>query len=319
MMKKNHLSWIFLLLSSFLLIQCARYPAIPELKGDRPRVSEETIEEQQASAGMREALAALKQEKPGDYVIGIKDIVKIDVWEQPEMGRTAEVSQDGTINLAIIGTVMAKGKSLAALEKEITERLAGRYLINPQVTLQVVEYRSKYVSVLGEVGGKGGQGVGKYPLRGRTTLLEVLTEAGFSEDAGSECVVIRPKTGNPSGGNAGKPSQDGGKVIRIDIPELMKGDMLQNIEILDGDTIYIPAAQHYYVLGEVERPGKYRFQKGTTVLKAIATAEGLTEKAASMKRVKVLREENGQRRRISVNPTDLVKPEDTLIVPASFF
>ncbi|MBM3708668.1 MAG: hypothetical protein FJW69_10110 [Actinobacteria bacterium] len=132
-------------------------------------------------------------------------------------------------------------------------------------------------------------------------------------------MVIRPKTGNPSGGNAGKPSQDGGKVIRIDIPELMKGDMLQNIEILDGDTIYIPAAQHYYVLGEVERPGKYRFQKGTTVLKAIATAEGLTEKAASMKRVKVLREENGQRRRISVNPTDLVKPEDTLIVPASFF
>jgi len=69
----------------------------------------------------------------------------------------------------------------------------------------------------------------------------------------------------------------------------------------------------------VEKPGNYKFQQGTTVLKAIATAGGLTEKAASMKRVKVLREESGQKRRIAVNPTDLLKPEDTVIVPQSFF
>jgi len=318
-MSRTHLSMIALLLASFLLTQCARYPAIPELEGDRPSANPETIEEQQAAARMRELLIALKQEEPGDYIIGIKDVLKIDVWEQPELDRAAEVSQDGTVNLPIIGSVTAEGRSVAELEKEITGRLTGRYLVNPQVTVQVAEYRSKYVSVLGEVGGKGGKGVGKYPLRGRTTLLEVLTEAGFSDDAGSECVVIRPRKAPLSGGDAGAPSPDGGEVIRIDIPELMKGDLLQNIVIQDGDTIYIPAAQHYYVIGEVERPGKYTYQRGTTVLKAVATAEGLTEKAASIKRVKILREENGQRRRISVNPTDLVKPEDTLIVPASFF
>jgi polysaccharide export outer membrane protein len=318
-MKKIYVSLVVPALFSCFLWQCARYPAIPEMKGDRPTINQETIEEQQAAARMREVLVSLKQEKPKDYVIGIKDILKIDVWEQPELTRTTEVSQDGTINLPIIGTVVASGKSMAVLEREITERLAGRYLINPQVTLQVVEYKSKYVSVLGEVGGKGGKGVGKYPLRERTTLLEILTEAGFSDDAGSECVVIRPTRNISPVGEAGKRSKTGGETIHIDIPELMKGDQLQNIEIQDGDTIYIPKAQHYYVIGEVEKPGEYKFQKGITVLKAIATAEGLTEKAASLKRVKILREENDQKRRISVNPTDLVKPEDTLIVPASFF
>lgn len=303
---------------SCFLVQCARYPAIPELRGDRPVAIQKSIEEQQLEARMREVLVSLKQEKPRDYVIGIRDVLRVDVWEQPELTRTAEVSQDGTINLPLVGNLTASGRTVADLEREITERLAGRYLVNPQVTLQVVEYRSKYVSVLGEVGGRGGKGVGKYPLRGRTTLLEILTEAGLGEEAGSECVVIRPRQ-EPRTGEEGATASDGGEVIRIDLPELMRGDLLQNIELQDGDAIFIPKAQHYYVIGEVDKPGRYKFEKGTTVLKAVATAGGLTEKAASMKRVKILREEDGQKRRVSVNPTDLVKPEDTLIVPASFF
>ena len=149
-------------------------------------------------------------------------------------------------------------------------------------------------------------------------MLEILTEAGLSENAGTDCVVIRPRR-QPLDREAGEMSMDEGEVIRIDLPELMRGDMLQNIELMDGDAIFIPKAQHYYVIGEVETPGRYRYEKGTTVLKAVATAGGLTEKAASMKRIKILREEDGQKRRVSVNPTDLVKPEDTLIVPASFF
>jgi len=316
----NRISVLFVVpfLLSCFLVQCARYPAIPELKGDRPAAIEKSVEERQLDARMREVLVSLQRDKPKDYVIGITDVLRVEVWEQPELTRTAEVSQDGTINLPLVGNVIAAGKSVAVLEKEITEKLAGRYLINPQVTLQVVEYRSKYVSVLGEVGGRGGKGVGKYPLRGRTSLLEILTEAGLGEEAGAECVVIRPKQKTPAG-DTGESSEDGGEVIRIDIPELMRGDLLQNIELQDGDAIFIPKAQHYYVIGEVNKPDRYKYEKGTTVLKAVATAGGLTEKAASMKRVKILREESGQKRRISVNPTDLVKPEDTLIVPASFF
>ena len=97
------------------------------------------------------------------------------------------------------------------------------------------------------------QGVGIYPLWGRTTLLEILTEAGLSENAGTDCVVIRPRR-QPLDREAGEMSMDEGEVIRIDLPELMRGDMLQNIELMDGDAIFIPKAQHYYVIGEGGAP-----------------------------------------------------------------
>lgn len=306
------------ILFSLLLLDCARYPAIPELQGDRPSEIQRNVEEQKREADIRELVLAMKKSEPGDYIIGKKDILKVEVWGERDLTREVEVSQDGTISLPLIGKVPADGKTVSQVQEMVTDRLNGPYFIDPQVTVTVVKYQSKTVSVLGEVGGKGGKGSGRYPLRGRTTLLEILTEAGLSDQGSDECIVIRPK--KEGGTEAGDKDLKGvGTVIRISLPDLMKGDLLQNIELQDGDTIYLPKAEHYYVFGQVHNPGKYKYRQGTTVLKAISTAGGVTEKAASVKKVRILREEGGKKQRISVNPTDLVKPEDTVIVPESFF
>lgn len=298
---------------------CARYPSMPELKEGVPVETQKTGEDAQLEARMRDLLLNLKRSEPGDYVIGVKDVLEIEVWQQPEMTQKVTVSQDGTITLPLIGAVKADGKSVSALQQEITERLSGRFLINPQVTVRVEQFNSKSVYLLGQVGGQGGKGVGRYPLRYRTTLLEILTEAGLSDEAGTQCIVVRPVNNRQKDHPTLPDDPNAREVITIDLTDLMKGDLLQNIELQDGDTVYVPKAQHYYVFGQVKNPGKFKYEKDTTVLKAITTAGSLTEKAASMKHVKILREEGGKRVKISVKPTDLVKPEDTIIVPESLF
>ena len=76
--------------------------------------------------------------------------------------------------------------------------------------------------------------------------------------------------------------------------------------------------RYFYVFGEVENPGKYEFEKGTTVLKAITTAGGVTD-IASINRTKVVREEDGMRKKLKVKMNDPVFPEDIIMVPESFF
>ena len=72
------------------------------------------------------------------------------------------------------------------------------------------------------------------------------------------------------------------------------------------------------MFGEVKNPGRYILEKGTTILKAITTAGGVTEKAA-INKTKVVREIGGRKVEISVKMTDPVKPEDVIMVPESFF
>ena len=83
-------------------------------------------------------------------------------------------------------------------------------------------------------------------------------------------------------------------------------------------TVNEPKVKYFYVFGEVKTPGKYEWDRSVTVLKAIATAGGLTEKAA-VRKTKVVREQEGGQVRVKVRITDPVLPGDTIVVPESFF
>jgi len=254
-----------------------------------------------------------------DYVIGPKDILKIMVWDHDDLTREIHVSRKGAFSYPLIGKVHADGLTVSQLEERITDALSGRYIVNPQVSITVREYKSKRVFVLGEVGGpqRGGLGPGAYPLTGNTRLVEVLSLAGGpTQDAGAEVIIVRPrhKTGNPI------PLQEAGEdeIITVNLRRLLEGDTSQNIYLEPDDTIYVPRAEFFFVFGEVKRPGRYNLEKGTTVLKAITTAGGITEKAA-INKTKVVREKEGLKMEIPVKMTDPVLPEDILIVPESFF
>lgn len=182
-------------ISLLFVFACAHYPTIPKIE---------------------------KIEKYGnpvskDYLIGPEDILSIVVWDHEDLTRKVQVSREGDFSYPLIGKVKADGLTVSQLEKEIAQRLSGRYIINPQVTVTVEEYH-----------------------------------------------------------------------------------------------------RFFYIFGEVKKPGRYPLEAGTTVLKAITTAEGATDKA-NINKTKIVREENGVRKEIKAKMGDIIEPEDVIIVPESFF
>jgi len=311
---------LFLLV--ILLVACS-YPTIPKI-AEPERTAEQPTTNASREEGIGDifekkapAFTSQPKQKEKEYEIGPEDVLEIRVWDHDDLTREVYVSREGVFSYPLIGTIRAGGLSIEQLEQEITNRLSGKYIIDPQVSVTVKEYKSKRVFVLGEVGGSG-KGPGTYPLTGKTTLIEVLTMTGGpTKDAGSEVIVIRPKNikGNPvTLDKAGKED----KVIKINLRNLLAGDASQNIYLEPNDTVYVSKAAYFFVYGEVKNPGRYNIEKGTTVLKAITTAGGATEKAA-VNRTKVVREKDGRKTEIQVNMTDPIEPEDIVMVPESFF
>lgn len=109
----------------------------------------------------------------------------------------------------------------------------------------------------------------------------------------------------------------GSEVFRLSLREVRSGNPEQDFQIDAGDTIYIPKAAQVYVTGFVARPGAVRFEEGMTVYKAVSLAGGVTERGSS--KAKVVRIVDGKRKELKVKPTDLLLPEDTIVVSERFF
>ena len=202
--------------------------------------------------------------------VGPNDLLAVTVYGAPELTRTVRVSAEGTIRLPMLHEkIAARGLMPGELETRIAAALsADEILVDPVVTVSIAEYYSRPISVAGAV---------RLPLTfqaaGRTTLLEALTRAqGLTEEAGSEILVTRPA---PEGGAP--------LLTRIPVKGLIEtADAQWNIALEGGEQVRVPAAGRVFVVGNVKHPGAFRLEEGsgTTVLKALALAEGLTSFAA---------------------------------------
>jgi len=258
------------------------------------------------------AAATLPAQSAGDYAIGASDVLTINVFDQPDLGGKYTVEADGTFSFPLIGRVKAGGTSLRAFEAQLKKRLIDEgFFRNPQVTVAVEQYRSQRVFVMGEV-----RAPGPVPLTGGMTLIEALSRAGSTLPSSSgEVAIVRA----PQGAKGPVlPEQGGSEILRASIRDLEAGKMKQNIELHDGDTIFVPRAESVYVFGQVKNPGAYSIQKDTTVLQALSLGGGLTENGA-MNRIKIVRIVNGEKKEVKVRLTDLVQPGDTIIVPERYF
>jgi polysaccharide export outer membrane protein len=248
-----------------------------------------------------------------DYVIGPQDVLTIQVFDQADLGGKYSVEADGTFSFPLIGRVKAGGLTLRAFESELKTRLADGYFRNPQVTVAIEQYRSQRVFVMGEV-----RQPGPVALTGGMTLIEALARAGSTlSTASGDVAIVRAGQGGARGLTMPDP-EAGSEVFRATIRELESGVLSQNIELRDGDTIFVPRAETVYVFGQVKNPGAYGVQTNTTVLQALSLAGGVTEHGA-MNRIKVMRIEKGAKREMKVKLTDVVRPGDTIIVPQRFF
>ena len=246
-----------------------------------------------------------------NYTIGPQDVLTIQVFDDPALGGKYTVETDGTFSFPLIGRVKASGMSLRAFEVELKNKLADGYFKNPQVTVSVETYRSQRVFVNGEV-----RMPGPVPLTGGMTLIEALSRAGSTLPTSSgEVSVVRPPqsaTGDAATAAAGA------EMFRASIRDLESGVLKQNIELRDGDQIYVPRAELVYVFGQVKNPGSYGIQKDTTVLQALSLAGGVTPNGA-MGRIEIVRIVNGKTQNVKAKLTDVVRPGDTIKVPERYF
>jgi polysaccharide biosynthesis/export protein len=250
----------------------------------------------------------------GVYLIGPEDVIEITVWGHQDLQRQVAVSLDGTITFPLIGEVKAAGQSVQAFEKILAAKLSDGYLVNPQVTINIKEYKSQKVFILGEV-----KNPGTYPVTKKNDLLFILSLAGgFTPNAGNEVMIVRPRDneGKPISLEEARNRKD--TIIKVNLKSALDGDASQNAVIQNGDTITVPKMPFFFVLGEVKNPGKYNLEEGTTVLTGISMAGGLTNKAAE-NRSRIVREVNGKKEEIRVKLNDLVQSGDTIVVPESFF
>lgn len=124
-----------------------------------------------------------------DYLIGPEDVLEITVWDNENLSSKVAVSLEGFINYQLIGKVKTAGLSAAELGKKITGLLADGYIINPQVMVRVIEYKSQKIFIIGEANRPG-----TYYLTKKTTLVEAVAMAGGpTKDADREVVVVRPR------------------------------------------------------------------------------------------------------------------------------
>jgi polysaccharide export outer membrane protein len=303
-----------------VFIGCAKL-----LKKDNQKFSsqnQEVMSPQPAASDTSELKTGLKEPHEGtqvkrqdkDYIIGPDDVLKIQVWDNTDLDRVVQVSREGTFAFPLIGSVMVDGLSVAKLEKELSSRLADGYIKNPQVTITIDQYKSKKVFVLGEVIKPG-----SYPLTGGTDLLDIIAQAGgHTDEAGNEIIIIRPQNNLRKENPTLPQDASEGETTTIDLHQLLRGDISLNIELQNGDTVYLPKRSYFFVTGEVRTPGRYVLERGTTVLKGITMAGGFTEKASKW-RIKVLRERDGKKIKIKAEMDQLVEPEDIISVPESFF
>jgi polysaccharide export outer membrane protein len=251
--------------------------------------------------------AAQEPQKTADYIVGPQDALTVTVFDEPQLSGRFRVDNDGNFSFPFIGAVKADGLTLRAIEADLRRRLGEGYLKNPQVTIEVDQFRSQNVFVMGEV-----RSPGKYALSGSVTLIEALAQAGsITSSAGNDVMIVHPKQAKAA---PTLPDQEpDAAVTRVNLRELEDGKLSENVAIRDGDTIFVPKAEKFFVIGQVRNPGSFALERGMTVLQAVSLAGGITDRGSN-RRIQIVRIVDGKKREIDAKPTDFIQPGDTVVV-----
>jgi len=237
------------------------------------------------------------------YLIGPQDLLKITVLDEPELTNNYRVDSDGFITFPYVGRVLAGGLNPGDLQERIKNMLSPAYIKNPQVRVEIDQYKSQSVMVSGEV-----RQPGKIPMTGAMTVLEALAAAGSpTPAASSELTIARPR----------KPDQPDSEIVRINWKDLQLGRGT-DVVLQDGDLLNIAKAQTFFITGQVRNSSSYVLEPGTTVEQAIAMAGGLSERGSD-RRISASRTVKGRRVTVSLSLSDFVQPGDTITVQQRIF
>lgn len=241
-----------------------------------------------------------------NYSMGAGDEVRLSVYGQPELTTEGQINNDGTLEIPLLGAVKIAGRSSGDAAKLIAERYqTGNFLKSAQVNLLVTKYRSQVVSILGKVNRPG-----KLVLEGSTSLTQAIAWAGGVADAGSERLILVRTDAN-------------GKQERreYDLQKLMgrEADSSPVVWLQDGDTLYVPHADRFYVSGEVRTSGMYALDRPLNVMQAIGVAGGPTNRASDRSAKLYRKQADGSVKELKAKSDDKVLDGDVMVVQESLF
>lgn len=199
-----------------------------------------------------------------EYRIGAGDVLRVSVYQNQDLTLETRVTEAGTISFPLLGSVRVGGLTVTAAERVIADGLrTGNFVRQPQVNVAVMQVRGNQVSVLGQVNRPGRFPLEKADLR----LSDLIAMAGGVAIGGSDVVVL-------NGERDGQPWRS-----EVDLPSLFaSGGRARDPILQGGDTIWVDRQPLVYIYGEVQRPGPMRLERGMTLMQALATGGGLTQR-----------------------------------------
>jgi len=245
-----------------------------------------------------------------EYTLGIGDVLQISVWGHPDLTTEVAVRPDGYLTFPLAGDVWAIDKTPRQISAEL---LLSEFIVNPQVTVLVSQFRTLHVQVLGDV-----QQSGYYQLQAGSRLSDVLAMAGGpKETADLSSVTITRYAFDASGGERTE-------VLNVDMASfLVTGDISANPIIESGDMVFVPRSGRVAVFGEVRNPASYDLGSGLDIVDLLALAGGALE-TADLTQVVVSSQAQGESFEQVVNVEELLtgrgkpltlKPNDVVFVP----
>jgi polysaccharide export outer membrane protein len=251
------------------------------------------------------ATAPVRAAPAAEYRLGAGDVVRITVFQNPELTLESRLTEGGQISFPLLGAVRLGGLSVTEAEKVLVDGLTkGNFLRNPQVTIIVLQVRGSQANVLGQFNRPG-----RYPLEmAETRLSDLVALAGGVAPGGADVIVI-------TGLRNGQAFRE-----EVDLPALFApGGQARDIVVRNGDAIWVDRQPIVYIYGEVQRPGPMRLERGLTLLQALATGGGLTPRGTE-KGIRVHRKSaDGQIEVSQPAMTDLLREGDVVFVRESLF
>jgi polysaccharide biosynthesis/export protein len=240
------------------------------------------------------------------YRLALGDTIRITVFQVPDLSLETRINEAGAISYPLLGSVSLAGLTVTEAEQRIARGLRdGNFVKQPQVSITLTQARGNQVSVLGQVGRPG-----RYPLEtGEVRLTDMLATAGGISQSGSDIVVVM-------GTRNGQPYR-----AEVDLPAVFgsAGRRGADVVLQNNDVIWVERVPTIYLYGEVQRPGALRLERNMTVMQALASAGGLTQRG-TLRGLRVSRRDaDGRTREVEPQMTDVLRPDDVVFVRESVF
>jgi polysaccharide biosynthesis/export protein len=221
-MQCQALTWCALLMflpASFSVAVTAQQIAASDAKGVHAGPGSNTNVANRADLGSTREVAG----HTSQFTIGVADVIRVNVWKNADLSQTVTVDPDGFVTLPLLGDVNVVGMNTSQLATLLTANYAS-YVVTPQVTVSMVDIRSREVFVMGQV-----SKAGSYPLRAPTTVLQLIAQAGgLTTYAKRKSIyVLRASNGHS-------------EKIPFNYVKVTRGDSRQNITLQPGDTVIVP-------------------------------------------------------------------------------